>query len=141
MNKIKSFRKHLDEQYGKPGTATRDEFEQGFEAFKAEITFKEKLANFFKACIILFAPLVFWFLLIYMGFGPQSLTHILEIPVVIIIIISAYAIYNIHGHRITQSQVDHYELELDMQSYAPGVYILQLYDSDGAMWSERVVRM
>lgn len=56
-------------------------------------------------------------------------------------IISSYAIYDIHSHRITQSQVDHYELELDMQSYATGVYILQLYDRDGAMWSERVVRM
>lgn len=98
MNKIKSFRKHLDEQYGKPGTATRDEFEQGFEAFKAEITFKEKLANFFKACIILFAPLVFWFLLIYMGFGPQSLTHILEIPVVIII--TAITAYNMQHQKL-----------------------------------------
>lgn len=33
-NHLTSFADHLDEQYGKPGTPTREEFEEGFEAFK-----------------------------------------------------------------------------------------------------------
>lgn len=33
-NHLTSFADHLDQQYGKPGTPTRDEFEEGFEAFK-----------------------------------------------------------------------------------------------------------
>jgi HTH-type transcriptional regulator / antitoxin HipB len=32
--KITSFAEHLDQQYGKKGTANRDKFEEGFEAFK-----------------------------------------------------------------------------------------------------------
>ena len=32
--KLKSFEEHLDEQYGKKGTLTRDQYEEGFEAFK-----------------------------------------------------------------------------------------------------------
>ncbi|RZJ61052.1 MAG: XRE family transcriptional regulator [Hymenobacter sp.] len=33
-NHLTSFADHLDEQYGKPGTPAREEFEEGFEAFK-----------------------------------------------------------------------------------------------------------
>jgi len=31
---LTSFTDHLDKQYGKMGTATREEYEEGFEAFK-----------------------------------------------------------------------------------------------------------
>ena len=31
---LTSFEAHLDEQYGKRGTETRENYEQGFEAFK-----------------------------------------------------------------------------------------------------------
>ncbi len=31
---LTSFTDHLDQQYGKKGTATREKFEEGFEAFK-----------------------------------------------------------------------------------------------------------
>jgi HTH-type transcriptional regulator/antitoxin HipB len=31
---VTSFANHLDEQYGKPGTPAREEFEEDFEAFK-----------------------------------------------------------------------------------------------------------
>jgi DNA-binding XRE family transcriptional regulator len=40
-NSIQSFDDHLDEQYGKNGTKTRDEFESGFEAFKLGIMLQE----------------------------------------------------------------------------------------------------
>ncbi|TVT37389.1 helix-turn-helix transcriptional regulator [Hymenobacter setariae] len=33
-NHLTSFADHLDEQYGKVGTPAREEFEEGFEAFK-----------------------------------------------------------------------------------------------------------
>ena len=33
-NNITSFADHLDEQYGERGTVTREQYEQGFEAFK-----------------------------------------------------------------------------------------------------------
>ena len=33
-NHLTSFADHLDEQYGKSGTPAREEFEEGFEAFK-----------------------------------------------------------------------------------------------------------
>lgn len=33
-NELKTFRKFLDEQYGKIGTPARDEYEAGFEAFR-----------------------------------------------------------------------------------------------------------
>jgi len=33
-NNMTSFAEHLDEQYGKRGTETREQYEQGFEAFK-----------------------------------------------------------------------------------------------------------
>ena len=33
-NNLTSFQDHLDQQYGRPGSATREEFEEGFEAFK-----------------------------------------------------------------------------------------------------------
>lgn len=33
-NNLTSFSDHLDEQYGKRGTATREKYEQEFEAFK-----------------------------------------------------------------------------------------------------------
>jgi DNA-binding XRE family transcriptional regulator len=32
--KLTSFSAHLDEQYGKKGTAEREQYEEGFEAFK-----------------------------------------------------------------------------------------------------------
>ena len=34
MKNLKSFEQHLDEQYGVIGTATRNEYEHGFENFK-----------------------------------------------------------------------------------------------------------
>jgi len=33
-NKLTSFSGHLDDQYGKPGTVERDQYEKEFEAFK-----------------------------------------------------------------------------------------------------------
>ena len=33
-NNLTSFQDHLNQQYGRPGSATREEFEEGFEAFK-----------------------------------------------------------------------------------------------------------
>jgi len=33
-NNLTSFTDHLDEQYGKTGTSTREAYEEGFEAFK-----------------------------------------------------------------------------------------------------------
>lgn len=39
--KITSFADHLDEQYGKKGTAKRDKFEEGFEAFKLGVMIQE----------------------------------------------------------------------------------------------------
>jgi len=38
---LKSFSNHLDELYGPLGTNTRDEFEQGFEAFKLGVMLQE----------------------------------------------------------------------------------------------------
>ena len=40
-NTLKSFRDHLDEQYGKVGTKSRTEFEEGFEAFKLGVMLQE----------------------------------------------------------------------------------------------------
>ena len=40
-NKLKTFQQHLDEQYGKQGTPTRDEFEAGYEAFKLGVLLRE----------------------------------------------------------------------------------------------------
>jgi HTH-type transcriptional regulator / antitoxin HipB len=39
--KLKSFADHLDEQYGKRGTKAREEFEEGFEAFKIGVMLQE----------------------------------------------------------------------------------------------------
>ena len=33
-NKLKSFDEHLEEEYGKKGTKSRDDYEAGFEVFK-----------------------------------------------------------------------------------------------------------
>ena len=33
-NNLTSFADHLDSEYGKPGTQSREDFEQGFETFK-----------------------------------------------------------------------------------------------------------
>lgn len=41
MNNLTSFADHLDEQYGKPGTDTREQYEQGFEAFKLGVMLQE----------------------------------------------------------------------------------------------------
>lgn len=38
---LKSFNEHLDEQYGKPGTKTRNEYERGFELFKLGVLVSE----------------------------------------------------------------------------------------------------
>lgn len=38
---LKSFDQHLDEQYGVKGTATRDEFEAGYEAFQLGIALQQ----------------------------------------------------------------------------------------------------
>lgn len=38
---LKSFSDHLDEQYGLRGTKTREEYEQGFEAFKLGVMLQE----------------------------------------------------------------------------------------------------
>lgn len=38
---LTSFTDHLDKQYGKIGTAKRDDFEQGFEAFKLGVLIQE----------------------------------------------------------------------------------------------------
>ena len=40
-NKLTSFAEHLDKQYGEHGTATREEYEQGFEAFKLGVMLQE----------------------------------------------------------------------------------------------------
>jgi HTH-type transcriptional regulator/antitoxin HipB len=37
----KTFSEHLDEQYGKAGKKKRDDFEQGFEAFKLGVLIRE----------------------------------------------------------------------------------------------------
>ena len=36
-----SFAEHLDEQYGKRGTAVREQYEQGFETFKLGVILQE----------------------------------------------------------------------------------------------------
>jgi DNA-binding XRE family transcriptional regulator len=36
-----SFKDHLDKQYGKRGTKTREEYEEGFEAFKLGVMLQE----------------------------------------------------------------------------------------------------
>lgn len=38
---LTSFADHLDEQYGKKGTATREKYEEGFEAFKLGVMLQE----------------------------------------------------------------------------------------------------
>lgn len=38
---LTSFADHLDKQYGKKGTAKRDTYEQGFEAFKLGVLIQE----------------------------------------------------------------------------------------------------
>ncbi len=40
-NNLTSFTDHLDEQYGKVGTNTREAYEQGFEAFKLGVMIQE----------------------------------------------------------------------------------------------------
>ena len=40
-NNLTSFSDHLDKQYGKIGTAKRDAYEQGFEAFKLGVLIQE----------------------------------------------------------------------------------------------------
>lgn len=38
---ITSLSEHIDNQYGKPGTKKREEFEEGFEAFKLGVMLQE----------------------------------------------------------------------------------------------------
>jgi DNA-binding XRE family transcriptional regulator len=40
-NNLTSFADHLDQQYGKQGTAEREKFEEGFEAFKLGVMIQE----------------------------------------------------------------------------------------------------
>ena len=40
-NNLTSFAEHLDAQYGKRGTETREKYEQGFEAFKLGVMLQE----------------------------------------------------------------------------------------------------
>lgn len=40
-NNLKSFDEHLDEEYGSIGTPKREEFEEGFEAFKLGVMIQE----------------------------------------------------------------------------------------------------
>ena len=40
-NRLTTFRDHLDEQYGKNGSLTRTEYEEGFEAFKLGILLQD----------------------------------------------------------------------------------------------------
>lgn len=40
-NNLTSFKDHLDEQYGLPGTDTREKYEQEFEAFKLGVMLQE----------------------------------------------------------------------------------------------------
>ena len=40
-NNLTSFADHLDEQYGKRGTETREKYEQGFESFKLGVMIQE----------------------------------------------------------------------------------------------------
>lgn len=40
-NNLTSFKDHLDEQYGTPGTDTREKYEQEFEAFKLGVMLQE----------------------------------------------------------------------------------------------------
>jgi HTH-type transcriptional regulator/antitoxin HipB len=40
-NNLTSFADHLDQQYGKRGTAEREKFEEGFEAFKLGVMIHE----------------------------------------------------------------------------------------------------
>ena len=40
-NNLTSFNDHLDEQYGVKGTETRENYEQGFEAFKLGVLIQE----------------------------------------------------------------------------------------------------
>jgi DNA-binding XRE family transcriptional regulator len=41
VNNMTSFADHLDEQYGKRGTVAREQYEQGFEAFKVGALLQE----------------------------------------------------------------------------------------------------
>ncbi len=41
VNNLTSFEDHLDQQYGKTGTPERDQFEEGFEAFKLGVLIQE----------------------------------------------------------------------------------------------------
>jgi HTH-type transcriptional regulator/antitoxin HipB len=40
-NNITTFEDHLDQEYGKIGTPSRDKYEQGFEAFKLGVILQE----------------------------------------------------------------------------------------------------
>ncbi len=40
-NKVVTFQEHLDREYGKHGTTSREKYEQGFEAFKLGVMLQE----------------------------------------------------------------------------------------------------
>lgn len=40
-SKLVSWDDHIDEKYGKPGTPSREKYEEGFEAFKIGVLIKE----------------------------------------------------------------------------------------------------
>lgn len=41
QSNLKSFRQHLNDEYGEIGTPARDEYEEGFEAFKLGVILQE----------------------------------------------------------------------------------------------------
>lgn len=44
-NNLKSFRAHLDEEYGKKGSKSRTEYEEGYEVFKLGVILQELRTN------------------------------------------------------------------------------------------------
>jgi len=56
---------------------------------------------FFKSLAIILLPVVFWFFVIATGFGAQSLSQIIEIPIVIVISIAVgYTMWDQKSYRI-----------------------------------------
>jgi HTH-type transcriptional regulator / antitoxin HipB len=44
-NNLKSFRAHLDEEYGKKGSISRTEYEEGYEVFKLGVILQDLRTN------------------------------------------------------------------------------------------------
>jgi len=59
------------------------------------------MKDFLKALSIIVLPIVFWFCIIATGFGAQSLTHIIEIPIVFAFsIVIGYILRNLKTYEI-----------------------------------------